>query len=268
MLGRTLKMAFWVTYDHIGKLILANLLWFLAVAVPASLGWTAVIAGDPFIRTVVGIPLLVLAFGIVLPVMTAGLAHMAAVLIERKDGSLGDFFRGIKLYGARATGLGLLGLFAAVSLLTSAGFYPSRLAGRLAWLGYGISAVALWALIFLGLVALLAMPALVQKKGGVFSTLKLSALLVLANPFFCLGLAVQWVAWTLVSLVVAPVMPLLYGSLAVVLVSSAYELLARKYAAVADGAVDPTGPRPAPLKDEEDDYLNRGVRDFFFPWKG
>ena len=43
MLGRTLKMAFWVTYDHIGKLILANLMWSLVVFVPGLLGVTALL---------------------------------------------------------------------------------------------------------------------------------------------------------------------------------------------------------------------------------
>jgi hypothetical protein len=42
-------------------------------------------------------------------------------------------------------------------------------------------------------------------------------------------------------------------------------MLARKYASTDAG--DPASPPPY-LSDDEDDYLNRGFRDFLFPWKG
>jgi uncharacterized membrane protein YesL len=268
MLGRTLKMAFWVAYDHIGKLILANILWFLAFAVPGSVGLTGLTAGDGFIRVLVGIPLTLLSAGVILPVMTAGLAHMVKVLIDRRDGALSDMFRGIGLYWKQATGAGILYLFVVVSFATSAWFYATRLRDSLPWLGYGISAVAAWAFLFALLAGLLLMPALVQKKSGALGSLKLAALLVLANPLFAIGLGIQFAAWTLLSLVVAPLAPLLYGSLAVVLVSSAYEMLARKYAAAEAGPDDRPQKGGWPPKDEEDDYLNRGFRDAIFPWKG
>ncbi|MDX9973114.1 MAG: hypothetical protein RBU21_09000, partial [FCB group bacterium] len=126
----------------------------------------------------------------------------------------------------------------------------------LPWLGFGLSALAAWALVFALLTALMVVPALVQKKERALATVKLAAALVLANPFFALGLAVQVLGFTLVAVVVTPLLPLLYGSVVVVLVSSAYEMLARKYAA------------PGAPPDEDDDYLNRGFRDFLFPWKG
>lgn len=269
MLGRALKMAFWVTYDHVGKLILANVLWFVAFAVPASLAWGAFATGEPAVRLVVAWPLLIAGVGVVLPVMTAGLAHMAKVLIDKRDGSLGDMFRGIRMYGGRAAGIGLVYFFACASLATSAWFYAVKLHGAAPWLGYAISALAVWALVFVAMTSLMAMPALVQKKGGVVATVKLAALLVLANPLLVLGLALQLAAFTVLSVLVTPLFPLLYGAVAVVLVSSAYELLARKYAAAGapEGALE-TGAGPRPMTDEEDDYLNRGFRDFLFPWKG
>ena len=269
MLGRTLKMAFWVTYDHIGKLILANIVWFLAFAAPGSVGWVAFRAGDAGVRLLVAWPLLIFSMGIVLPVMTAGLAHMIKVLIDKRDGSIGDMFRGIRMYWRRAAAIGLAYLFGSASLATSAWFYAAKLHGSLPWLGYGISAVALWALVFVLLSALLVMPALVQKKERAVATVKLAALLALANPLFTAGLAVQVVGFTILAVVVTPLVPLVYGAVVVVLVSSAYELLARKYAS----AGMPGGPLEAlggtrPVTDEEDDYLNRGFRDFLFPWKG
>jgi hypothetical protein len=57
----------------------------------------------------------------------------------------------------------------------------------------------------------------------------------------------------------APLFFLGYGVVLMAIVSSAYELLARTYAA-RDGA--------PPVDDAHDDYLNRGFRDLIFPWKG
>jgi hypothetical protein len=62
-----------------------------------------------------------------------------------------------------------------------------------------------------------------------------------------------------------------------VLATSAYEMLARKYAALeAHQAAEAAGAVPAAAlskadqirEDAKDDYLNRGFRDFLFPWKG
>lgn len=267
MLGRTLKMAFWVTYDHVGKLILANIVWFLAVAVPGMVAWAAFVAGDASMRLLVALPFGVFALGVALPAASAGLAHMVKVLIDTRDGALGDMFRGIRAYGLRASGMGCLFLFALSSLTSSAWFYASRLRDSLPWLGYGLSALAVWALVAALLAGMYMMPALVQKKAGVLATMKLAGLLVLANPLFSVGLAIQLVALTAVALVLSPVLPLLYGAVATVLVSSAYEMLARKYAA-AEAIVKGAAPDSVAAKDEQDDYLNRGVRDFLFPWKG
>ena len=43
--------------------------------------------------------------------------------------------------------------------------------------------------------------------------------------------------------------------------------LSRKYAAV-EAHGDAPGRARVAFGDEEDDYLNRGIRDFLFPWKG
>ena len=264
MLTRSLRMAFWVTYDHLGKLMLASLLWSLLVSVPAFVAASALATGDPGIRFIVGVPALILAFGVVLPVMSAGLAHMAKELIDTKDGSISDMFRGMRVYWRRAIGIGASYLIGLTCLTTSTWFYASKLRDSVPWLGYGISALSLWCLV-------LVMPTLVQKKVNVLGTLKLTCLLVLDNPLLTLGIAAQVVAITVTSLILMPVLFLLYGGVVIVLVSSAYELLARKYAALepaAGGYVTASGRRAAAVEDEEDDYLNRGFRDFLFPWKG
>jgi uncharacterized membrane protein YesL len=281
MLGRALKMAFWVTYDHLGKLVLANLICVAAIGLPI-LGTSLLLSvcfGDaeqatpPILALVVALGTLILLLGVVLPSLTAGLAHMVKVLIERKDGSLGDFFAGIRLHWLRATGIGFTFLLAAACFATSSWFYAGWLKDSVPWLGYALSAAALWCLAMLAVMSILVGPTLVQKKGGVWATMKLTALLILANPLLSLGITLQVIAITAVSLIIPPLALLLYGSVVVVLASSAYELLSRKYLAMDQSAegeeASPSG-RRAPVidDDEDDDYLNRGFRDFLFPWKG
>lgn len=278
MLSRAIKMAFWVTYDHLGKLMLANLIWSVLFLVPVVLDVTAFATRDPGIILAIGVPLTILTLGVILPVTLAGMAHLAKELIETRDGSLTDFFKGMRLYGRRAVGIGLIYMFAVSSLATSVWFYSAKLGSSVPWLGYAISALALWCLLFVLLMAMLVIPALVQKKTGVFATLKLTALLVMDNPLFCIGLAIQFIVLAGFSMII-PVLVFLSCAVSMVLASSAYEMLARKYARKAqDQAPDTahegfrirgvTREGAAILEDEHDDYLNRGLRDFMFPWKG
>lgn len=283
MLGRTLKRAFWVSYDHLGKLIVANLMWAMAILFPGLLALTAFRTGDPGIELVVGVPALVLTLGVLLPVMSAGLAHMAAQLIDTRDGSVMDLFTGIRLYWRRAIGVGFFFVLAVTCLSVSAWFYAVKLRDAAPWLGYAISALALWCLAFISLMAMLVMPALVQRKANLLETLKLTALLVLDNPLFCFGLAIQFLGVIGLSLI-PPVFLFLSGFMVMVLAASAYEQLARKYAALEAGQGGTLRPKGDPgadghlqgvrgknallVDDAEDDYLNRGFRDFLFPWKG
>ncbi|MBN2312091.1 MAG: hypothetical protein JXR94_24145 [Candidatus Hydrogenedentes bacterium] len=264
-------MAFWVTYDHLGKLILASLLWAIPLLLLGFVALTAFLAGGLVIPLAVGAPAAVLCLAVALPVLSAGLAHMAKELIETRDGSVGDMFRGIRLYWRRAVGLGCIYLIAVSCLTTSAWFYASKLRDSAPWLGYGISAIALWGLLFCALTALLAPATLVQKKSNVLGTIKLTALIVLDNPFTSLGIALQVVGFTIFAVVVPPLFFFLYGGVVVVLASSMYELLARRYAALecaGDARAAADAGRGPVLDDEHDDYLNRGFRDFLFPWKG
>ncbi|HNR30745.1 MAG TPA: hypothetical protein PKI11_07630 [Candidatus Hydrogenedentes bacterium] len=252
-------MTFWVVYDHLGKLLIVNVCCAVVLLGPVMLGLGALLGRDLAGALYVGLPLFGLTFGVLWPVLAAGLAHMVKELIETRDGTVGAFFAGLRLYGLRAAGMGLCLLFAACCLAGSAVFYAYRLRERAAWLGYGLSALALWGLLFVLLVSIMAMPALVQKRAGVFATLKLSALLVLDNPLFLLGLAPYFVLLAVASLA-PPAFAFLTPAVSVVLASSAYEMLSRKYAAI-------EARREVDFRDAEDDYLNRGLRDFLFPWK-
>lgn len=254
-------MAFWVSYDHLGKLLLANLITMFCLLIP---GYFALISfyGMAFIWS--GIFAL-LTTGVLAPIFAAGMAHMTIELIETRDGSIWAFFVGMRRYAGRAVRLGLLCSTAGLFLATSVWFYAVRMPQQVAWAGYVLSALALWALLFLGLAFPLAGPALVHKGTGAIATLKLSTLLVLDNPLFCLGLAVYAIVWGFISLL-PPVLMLFSMAPLVVLFCAAYEMLSRKYSVQENDTCPGESTRRVP-KDEEDDYLNRGFRDFLFPWK-
>lgn len=278
MLGRALKMAFWVIYDHLGKLILANLLISLALMLVGAFAFAGLVYGDPLVRLTLGLPATVLCLGVVLPVGLAALAHMAKVLIDTRDGSLSDFFTGIRLYWRRAIAIGLIYLFVTTAFATSVWFYAAKLEDSVPWLGYAMSAVALWGLVFLVLTASLVMPSLVQKKVGVLETIKLASMLVLDNPVLTLGVTIQLIAITALMIPVPPLLFVFYFAVVAVLGTTTYEMLARKYAVVADLAGQSPDGKPRVTRaalaaelakqDEHDDFLNRGFRDFLFPWKG
>jgi len=269
MLTRTLKMAFWIVYDHLGKLLVVNVFCMAVMLVPGGLAYAAAATGDPVLALAVGVPMMVLLTGVMAPVAGAGLAYMTKEFIDTREGQIRSFFTGVRRWGWRAAGLGCLYLSAGVCLGVSIWFYAVRVGNTVPVLGYALSSVALWCLVFLVFSGLLVLPALIQKGQGVLATAKLSALLVLDNPLFCFGLCL-WCGM-LAALSMVPLL-LLCASLApgIVLVSSAYEILSRKYAAVEAAGRSAWKRLPASevFRDAEDDYLNRGFRDFLFPWKG
>ena len=303
MLSRALQMAFWVMYDHLGKLVFVNILWAIAVIVPGVVAFVAILSGEVALALYIGLPLLIGIAGVVVPVGFAGFAYMVKILIEKRDGSIHDFFSGIRQYGFRAIGLGLIQGMSMVCLLVSIWFYAAKLHDTVPWLGYILSGIAVWIAFFAGLMAMYSIPALIQKKSGTWATLKLAALLVLDNPGFTVALAVQFAVlliFTLSPVIVFLVPPellalmrllasvglfvlvLFSGALAMVLAMSAYEVLARQYMQV-EKALAEAGHTGAPVNRRlimskvraafeaeaaQDDYLNRGFRDFLFPWKG
>ncbi|QRN81551.1 MAG: hypothetical protein JK586_09260 [Nocardiopsis sp. BM-2018] len=262
------KMAFWVCYDHMGKLMAAN---FVAAAVLTAAGLPALAAlhsGDPALMLVAGAPFGALALGVVLPVALAGCCHLCKELIETRDGSLRTFFEGVWLHGLRAAGLGLVVAAGAAVSGCAFWFYAVRIGAEHPLAGHALGALALWAFAGLTVCALLALPAVVHKRAGPIAALRIGAALAADNPLMAAALAFH--AGLIAAAAFAP--PILFFAAiaaAAALMSSAYEMLARKYAALAAWREEGDTGRPFTLEfhDAEDDYLNRGFRDFLFPWK-
>ncbi len=269
MLVRAIKMSFWVVYDHLGKLLLVNIFSAIMLAAPVVTA-SAVLARNTQGYAFVYVALLCLiSIGLFLPLIQAGLAWMVKTLIERHDGNVILFFAGIRRFGLRAVAIAFLYMLLSACLLSSVWFYGVRLGAHMPFVGYGLSAVALWMQFFLLMTAPLAVPALIHKNQGVFATMKLAALLTLDNPLLALGLLAHITALTLLA-VMPPVFVFCSVAPIAALQGSAYELLSRKYAAIqAHKTNGKEGVEKLVIDfgDNDDEYLCRGFRDLLFPWK-
>lgn len=266
-------MAFWVMFDHLGILLAVNVLGMLVVLPVGWAGYVTLVSGGVTMFLVVGAPVLVVGWGIGGAVWAAGVAHMVKECLDTREGSLWTFFQGLRIFGGAASRLGLSIAAAWAGLAANVWFYAVKVGETVPWIGYGLSAAALWGLVVMVLAALYSFPALVQKKTGAWAALKLSLLLVLDNPVFSVFVAAGMVAWTACS-VFPPALLLFPIAPGLVWVSCAYEMLSRKYAAIEAQRAGETAGKPVkPWRerlaewDTKDDYLNRGFRDLLFPWR-
>lgn len=262
-------MAFWVSFDHLGKLLLANLLCAFIVLVPVVLAHAAFMTGESSIVLFVSLPLLIVALLISFPLAQAGLVFMTRELIEHRDGEFVLFFRGMRLYALKMIGVVSFYLAAVLCLCASIFFYGYRIGKWAPLMGYSLSALALWLLLFVIMSFVFAAPAVVYKNSGVLGAIKLSSILLLDNPLFAVGLFMNMLLFIGLSLM-PPVLLLFSFAPLVVLQCSAYEILSRKYRAVqANGAPGSAKVKVADIDfgDDDDEYLCRGLRDLLFPWK-
>ena len=253
MLYRALKMWFWVTYDHLGRLLLLNFLCALPIVGLLGLGFT--FPGP------LGLAFFFVALFVATPAALAALGHFARTLIDQKEAPLRVFFAGARLFGP---GGALLGAFCgAVVCISAVGvyYYLAVIATPTPFYAYPLAAVCTWVGTLAAAVLLFALPALSQRRAGVLAALRTGLLLAADNPIYCAAIALHLAA--LAACALAPPVLLVFSVAPIaVLQATAYEMLARKYAAP---LVD--GKRQLTFNDADDDYLNRGLRDFFFPWK-
>ncbi|MCK5862252.1 MAG: hypothetical protein KAH38_07195 [Candidatus Hydrogenedentes bacterium] len=269
MLLRALKMSFWVFYDHLGKLLVVNFFSACCVLVPLLYAFHFFEIGDVQKVIWISFPVFLITVIFIIPLVQVGLLWMIKEIIEKRDGSLKTYFVGIRIFGLRAVGLGLIYVVCSMALLISVWFYAIRLGGHLPLVGYGLSALAGWMGLLLSLSALLVLPALINKNVGIGGAIKMAVVLLLDNPLFIIGVAVHGVV-LLLFCVVPPVFLFLSFAPLAALQGSAYEILSRKYAAFQAHVTETGGIDKSvtiDFGDEDDEYLCRGFRDLLFPWK-
>ena len=269
MLLRTLKMSFWVVYDHLGKLLIVNILSACCVLLPLLYALRVYADGNLQKTVLISLPITAITLVCTVPVVQVGLLWMLKEIIEKRDSSLKTYFVGIRLFGIRAACLGFVYVMSTICLLTSVWFYGVRLGDRSPFIGYSLSAIAGWVWLFLLLSAMMVLPSLVNKNASIGGSMKIAAVLLIDNPLFMTGLAAH--ALILLAFCIAPPVFLLFSFAPLAaLQGSAYEMLSRKYAAIQEHAAK-TGKIDKSIVidfgDGNDEYLCRGFRDLLFPWK-
>lgn len=199
VLGPAFRRFFWHAYDHLGVLILANLLW------------------------------LVLCLGVITaPAATAALFHLATRIAGGATVTLADFWLGFRRDFAPALRLGIFTAAAAVLVWFNVGFY-SRLRGGLAFPGATLAAVLIWAAAFLLLMHAHLHPLLARGDMSLRSILKKSALLTLDRPAFTVGVTLQALVLFALCVVSAAGLILGLGSFIALLLTTAHRELLKSY---------------------------------------
>lgn len=244
-LWRVQKMTFWVLYDNAGFLIFLNLLGLLTILGPVWL-----------IHRISGgnLTISILAAALLGALMMAGQACSIIALLEDEEFSLRRVAQGVVAHGPALIGFTVIFASAQTIIGLGAWFYATQVASVRPAVGLFLSGFCLSAGLAVLLSGIYVLPARINQRGSALRAWRTSAALAGKHPVLTLGLVVLMVVYG--ALMITPPGLLLFSTMPLVaLVCCAYELLARHYATV-------------PVFDENDIYLNRGFKDFLFPWKG
>lgn len=222
MLAPAFRRFLWSAYDNLWTLVLANLLWIL-----------------------LAIPL------ITAPAATGGLYHLTRRMAWGEPAHVRDFFVGFRAHLKPSTAIGAATMAVFVLLWVAVDFY-SHLRGPMEIPGLVISAVLLWGGLFLLLMHVHAFPLVVDGERSFVQILRKSALLVLDNPAFTLGVIVQATAVKVICIITGAGFFLAAVSFTALLLSIAHRELLRKY-------------RPGEVPPDEPE--RRTWRSIFRPWE-
>ncbi len=199
ILRPTFKRFFWHTYDHLGTLIAANVLW------------------------------LVVCLGVVTaPAATAGLSYLARRVAAEEETHISDFWVGFRRDFVPSLKLGAFTLAVAALFWFNADFY-GRLRGGLAFGGTALATLLVWSGAFLLLMHAHLHPLLAGGERGLARLLKKSALLALDNPGFTVGITLQAFVLAVICLVTGIGLLLILASLHATLLATGHRELLKKY---------------------------------------
>jgi len=237
-------MSFWVLYDHLGHFIVINLMTVVPV-----LGLGVLADGLGVSPMAMALPILLWMF-----VLAGGQGHLINTLLSGRPLEYRAIGVGIRQFGLP---LALLGLGAGGSIaLCGLGiwFYSTVLTDRAPLLGLALAQLCACSVVGLAMTAFYAVPAVLALRGALWPAWRMGAKLVLRHPVGSAGSLVLAVMAMVVA-VTPPGFVLLSTLPLVTLACCTYELYARAYAATET------------VRDEADGYLNRGFREFLYPWK-
>jgi uncharacterized membrane protein YesL len=209
ILHPTFKRFLWNSYDHIGLLVCANLLWLL-----------------------LSLPL------ITAPAATAGLFQIAKRIADHEPPTIRDFLEGFRAHFFPALRAGALTLAVGAVLWVNIDFY-SHLRGRASLPGMLLAAVIVWIALFVLLIQAHLFPLIVGGERSTRAALRKSALLTLDNPGYTVGITVQAVSVSALCVLTGAGLVLALGSLLAVLLTTGHRELLKKYFPESEAAREP-----------------------------
>lgn len=264
MFAKMMTGFFWDSYDNLGKLLLANLLWFLC-NMPGFL----VVYGVMYIPFNIFWILLFVPF-ILFSVTTIGLYYFTSLLVEQKDIGLKELFTGMKKFGARGLFYSTFFIGCMIILAVNIHFYLNLSPG-IRWIGAVLAGFAFWVSLFVSLVCQYLFPLLVRQNLPIKKLLLRSTLLVLDNFWVSIAIILTSLGLFILTALTG-VGPILFTmSLVTLWANNAlYELLA-KYDETPQPTLKP-GEKPTswhqilPKEKPKWRHEDRGWKDILRPW--
>ncbi|MDO8684602.1 MAG: hypothetical protein Q7N50_14140 [Armatimonadota bacterium] len=222
----TLKRAVGDLYDNLGLVLIASFAWFAVAAIPTGLG-LSLLSNLPI--PYLGFIIFVWHTLVVAPVL-AGIFHLAGNIAKRESPAILDIIEGARRFLIPSWQLAALQLIVTAILVTDVVFFLSLFVSTRQTLYAPLMAVALYALLFWGMMVLYQWPLLVEQRPPTFKLIYRSFLLVADNLSFTT--IVYFAIILLTILCISPGMAILYMGAAAVISTNALRDLLKKYGLV------------------------------------
>jgi uncharacterized membrane protein YesL len=174
----------WVAYDHLGGLVLFNLVW-TGLSLPWLVLGALLLGAGSEMGGGRGLAAALIALELVLISPPTLLLFLAARRwVREEEVRFGPLFAEWKRFAWRAQVLGILTVGATCALVVNVLFYR-QFAG---WVGLALSGLMLWFFLGVVLLGLYLFPVLIAQEGSVWQTIRQSFLLMIDNIRLSLGL--------------------------------------------------------------------------------
>ncbi|MCR4402597.1 MAG: hypothetical protein NUW12_07400 [Firmicutes bacterium] len=202
-------------YGYLGTAVLVSLAWF---------GWFAICALllSPIVKSLI---LMVPAI-VVLAAPPQGAAfHVMSLIVRGRDVSVRDFLEGLRRFALRSLAIQAAHVGLLAVIVIDIIWFVSRPGAVFKLIG----GLWLYALLFLVMMTPYLLAIMVQQDTGFRKVFKRAALLALANPFYSLIVMVFEAAVTVLCVVIAPALCLMYMGLIALTRVRATRVLFDKY---------------------------------------
>jgi hypothetical protein len=260
LLATIYKKSFWNTYDHIGKLLLVNLLWFVIFPLPTFLCFRYVpLTGLGRIAATLLVGIMTHSYA------AAGVFGLTARLVDYQKVGLRRFFGEAETFFFRTLALTLIYGTAFFLLFNGVRFYAGiKIGGGI--LGFFLAGWQV-CIIALGLlVQVYLLPLLVTKNWGVLRVIKWSAILTVLKPGFTVFAFLQAIGIFIILTVTGVGAVLLVLSLTSIFLNTTLRETWKEIEARWKARKKPTSWKEVFEERDIEDEERRALKDIFRPW--